>query len=242
MKIKQVKITDLKPYQNNARTHSPKHVEEIARSIKVFGFTNPVLVDQNNMIIAGHGRVMAAKELGMEEVPTLCIDYLSDAEKRAYILADNKLAEKAGWDKEILAIELQELMVIEEDFDITLTGFETPEIDLILDLDSDTVDEEVDLPVEVPKVCQKGDLRQLGEHKLYIGDSLFEESYRKLLLNEVVDMVFTDPPYNVKIEGNVAMKGVNSRKEFEEFAYASGEMSREEFMDFLDKAFSNVTE
>lgn len=95
MKIKQVKITDLKPYKNNARTHSPKQVEEIERGIKVFGFTNPVLIDQNNMIIAGHGRVMGAKELGIEEVPTLCIDYLSGAEKRAYILADNKLAEKA---------------------------------------------------------------------------------------------------------------------------------------------------
>ncbi|MGL4562709.1 MAG: site-specific DNA-methyltransferase [Brevinema sp.] len=241
MKVQQIKIGDLKPYSRNARTHSPKQVEEIARSIKVFGFTNPVLIDQNNMIIAGHGRVMAAKELGMEEVPTLCIDYLSDAEKRAYILADNKLAEKAGWDKEILAIELQELMVIEDDFDITLTGFETPEIDLILELDSDNVDEEIDLPVEAPKVCQKGDLWQLGEHKLYIGDSLFEESYRKLLGDELVDMVFTDPPYNVKIEGNVAMKGVNSRKEFGEFAYASGEMSRKEFTDFLEKALSNVT-
>ncbi|MGL4676631.1 MAG: site-specific DNA-methyltransferase [Brevinema sp.] len=241
MKVQQIKIGDLKPYSRNARTHSPKQVEEIARSIKVFGFTNPVLIDQNNMIIAGHGRVMAAKELGMEEVPTLCIDYLSDAEKRAYILADNKLAEKAGWDKEILAIELQELMVIEDDFDITLTGFETPEIDLILELDSDNVDEEIDLPMEAPKVCQKGDLWQLGEHKLYIGDSLFEESYRKLLGDELVDMVFTDPPYNVKIEGNVAMKGVNSRKEFGEFAYASGEMSRKEFTDFLEKALSNVT-
>lgn len=216
-------------------------MEEIARSIKVFGFTNPVLIDQKNMIIAGHGRVMGAKELGMEEVPTIRIEHLSESEKRAYILADNKLAEKAGWDKEILAIELQELMVIEEDFDITLTGFETPEIDLILDIDNNDVDEEIDIPSDVPKVCQKGDLWLLGEHKLYIGDSLFEESYQKLLGDEVVDMVFTDPPYNVKIEGNVAMKGVNSRKEFGEFAYASGEMSKKEFMDFLEKAFGNIT-
>ena len=218
MEIKQVKIVDLKPYDKNARTHSPKQVEEIARSIKVFGFTNPVLIDQKNMIIAGHGRVMGAKELGMTEVPVIRIEYLSEAEKRAYILADNKLAEKAGWDKEILAIELQELMIIEDDFDITLTGFETPEIDLILDLDNAT-DEELDsLPNNVPEVCQKGDLWQLGDHKLYIGDSLIEDSYKKLLGNEIADMVFTDPPYNVKIEGNVAMKGVNSRKEFREFA------------------------
>jgi len=140
MKIKQVKIRDLKPYQNNARTHSPKQVEEIARSIKVFGFTNPVLIDQKNMIIAGHGRVMGAKELGMEEVPTIRIEHLSESEKRAYILADNKLAEKAGWDKDILAIELQELLVIEEDFDVTLTGFETPEIDLILDIDNNDIE------------------------------------------------------------------------------------------------------
>ena len=241
MEIKQVKIVDLKPYDKNARTHSPKQVEEIARSIKVFGFTNPVLIDQKNMIIAGHGRVMGAKELGMTEVPIIRIEYLSEAEKRAYILADNKLAEKAGWDKEILAVELQELMIIEDDFDITLTGFETPEIDLILDLDNAT-DEELDsLPNNVPEVCQKGDLWQLGDHKLYIGDSLIEDSYKKLLGNEIADMVFTDPPYNVKIEGNVAMKGVNSRKEFREFAYASGEMSREEFMNFLEKSLGNIT-
>ncbi|MGL5254208.1 MAG: ParB/Srx family N-terminal domain-containing protein [Brevinema sp.] len=122
-KLEKVRVEELKPYAKNARVHSPKQVTEIARSIRVFGFTNPVLVDQNNMIIAGHGRVMAAKELGLEEVPVIRIEYLSEAEKRAYILADNKLAEKAGWDKEILAIELQELLVIEEDFDITLTGF-----------------------------------------------------------------------------------------------------------------------
>ncbi|MGL4561708.1 MAG: ParB N-terminal domain-containing protein [Brevinema sp.] len=203
MKIQQMKIEELKPYSRNARTHSPKQVEEIARSIKVFGFTNPVLIDQNNMIIAGHGRIMVAKVLGMEEVPTIRIEHLSESEKRAYILADNKLSEKSGWDKEILAIELQELMVIEDDFDITLTGFETPEIDLILDIDNNDMDEEIDIPTEDPEICQKGDLWQLGDHKLYIGDSLFEESYRKLLKNEIVDMVFTDPPYNVKIEGNV---------------------------------------
>jgi len=241
MRIKQVKIADLKPYSRNARTHSPKQVEEIARSIKVFGFTNPVLIDQNNMIIAGHGRVMGAKELGMEEVPTIRIEHLSESEKRAYILADNKLAEKSGWDKEILAIELQELMVIEDDFDITLTGFETPEIDLILDIDNEDIESDESIPDNVPQICQKGDLWLLGDHKLYIGDSMFEESYQKLLGNEVVDMVFTDPPYNVKIEGNVAMKGVNSRKDFAEFAYASGEMSRKEFMDFLEKALDNVT-
>jgi len=154
----------------------------------------------------------------MEEVPTIRIEHLGESEKKAYILADNKLAEKAGWDKEILAIELQELMVIEDDFDITLTGFETPEIDLILDTDNNDVDEEIDIPSDVLHVCQKGDLWLLGEHKLYIGDSLFEDSYQKLLGDEVVDMVFTDPPYNVKIESNVAMKGVNSRKDFEEFA------------------------
>lgn len=132
-KVEEIAVDLLIPYKNNARTHSPKQVEEITRSIKVYGFTSPVLADEHNVILAGHGRVMAAKLLGMEKVPVLRIENLTAAEKKAYILADNKLAEKAGWDRDLLAIEFQELMKIDVDFDLTLTGFETPEIDIILD-------------------------------------------------------------------------------------------------------------
>ncbi|MBA4174913.1 MAG: DNA methylase N-4, partial [Hyphomicrobium sp.] len=124
---------DLKPYALNARTHSPKQIAEIAASIRAFGFNNPVLIDKDGGIVAGHGRVEAAKLLGLATVPTIRLEHLTEAKKRAYILADNKLAEKAGWDREILAIELQHLMSIEVDFDITATGFELPEIDVLID-------------------------------------------------------------------------------------------------------------
>lgn len=132
-KILSVPLDQLKPYGNNARTHSPRQISQIARSIKDFGFNNPILVDAGGAVIAGHGRLLAARELGLKEVPVISLEHLSDAEKRAYILADNKLAEKAGWDREILQIELEALF--ELDFDLTLTGFETPEIDLLLNVD-----------------------------------------------------------------------------------------------------------
>jgi ParB-like chromosome segregation protein Spo0J len=130
-KITQARIRDLLPNTNNARTHSVRQIEQIARSIERFGFNNPVLIDTDNHILAGHGRLAAAERLGLASVPTLKIEHLTDAEKRAYVLADNRLAEKAGWDEEILAIELQGL--IDLDFDVELTGFETGELDVLLD-------------------------------------------------------------------------------------------------------------
>lgn len=155
-----------KPYTRNARTHSPKQISEIAASIKAFGFNNPVLIDKNGGIVAGHGRVEAAKQLGLLTVPTIRLEHLSDAQKRAYILADNKLAEKAGWDREILAIELQNLMEINLDFDIAVTGFEFPEIDVLIEeletkpAKADPADE---VPVvDGPVVTRPGDLWQIG--------------------------------------------------------------------------------
>ena len=130
--MKIVKIADLKPYPKNARTHSPKQIRQIAKSIKSFGFTNPVLVDKDNCILAGHGRVEAAKLAGLTEVPAVVISHLTPAQKKAYILADNRLAELSGWNKDILKIELEELQRIDCDFDLTLTGFEAPEIDVLL--------------------------------------------------------------------------------------------------------------
>lgn len=241
LNIKYEDVGKLKPYANNARVHSKKQVTQIARSIKAFGFNNPVLIDSKKTVIAGHGRVLAAKELSMDKVPTICLDHMSDSEKKAYILADNKLAEKAGWDKEVLKIELQNLINFDTEFDLTLTGFETPEIDLIINESvnikkSDPADE---LPEEsiIPKRAKFGDLWKLGNHYLYCGDSLKEESFKFLLGDKKADLIFTDPPYNVAIDGHVCGTGKIKHKEF---AYASGEMSESEFTEFLKKSFKHL--
>ena len=222
-------VSRLTPYKNNARTHSKKQIKQIASSIKRFGFNNPVLVDDAGEIIAGHGRVEAAKLLGLVGVPTLRLFHLSPAEKRAYILADNRLAEKAGWDREILAIELQGL--IDLDFEVEITGFETPEIDILLDQDAESNGNvsgpEDDVPV-LPAgraVARPGDLWALGPHRLLCGNALDASAYDALLTGERADMVFTDPPYNVPIDGHVSGLG---RVRHREFAMASGEMSEAE--------------
>ncbi len=223
-------LQTLRPHQHNARTHSKRQIEQIAQSIERFGFLNPVLIDASGAIIAGHGRVEAAKLLGLSRVPTLRIEHLSDAEKRAYILADNKLAEKAGWDREILAVELQAL--VDMDFEIERTGFEMAEVDFILDeateikqaplLPEDAVPE---LSAESP-VAKRGDLWLLGAHRLYCGDARDERAYDALMKGTKADFVFTDPPYNVPIDGHVSGLG---RIRHREFAMASGEMSQAEF-------------
>lgn len=169
-------VASLKPYARNPRTHSNKQIRQIAESIRFFGFNNPVLIDRNDEIIAGHGRVAAAKLRGLESVPTIRLEHLSDAEKRAYILADNKLAEEAGWDREMLAIELQNLIEMETEFSITATGFEIAEIDaLIKVLDEDEAAEteqpSSDLDPEAPAVSFLGDLWRLGQHRLLCGDA-----------------------------------------------------------------------
>ena len=185
----------LKPYGRNARTHSPKQIAEIAASIKAFGFNNPVLIDKDDGIVAGHGRVEAAKLLGLATVPTIRLEHLTEVQKRAYILADNKLAEKAGWDREILAIELQHLMQIEVDFDISVTGFEMPEIDVLIEeletkpAKADPADE---VPtVDGPAVTRLGDIWQIGPHRLICGDATVPEIYARLLDGETAQMVFT---------------------------------------------------
>ena len=230
----------LRPYTGNARTHSPKQVRQIADSIRRFGFVNPVLIDAEGEIIAGHGRVLAAELLGLKDVPVLAVTHLTPAEKRAYILADNRLAEKAGWDKEILAIELQAL--IDFDFEVDLTGFELAEIDLILDEDRarrlQTEPEAADLVPPVPPgppITQSGDLWQLGAHRLICGDALDPEALSKLLGTDEVDLIFTDPPYNVAIDGHVGGLG---KVKHREFAFASGEMSPSEFTSFLREALA----
>ncbi|MCL1973137.1 MAG: site-specific DNA-methyltransferase [Endomicrobia bacterium] len=240
MKIKKVAVELLKPYKNNARVHNDRQINLIARSIKQFGFTNPILIDKNNRVIAGHGRLLAAKKLGLSEIPTISIDHLSETEKQAYIIADNKLAEKAGWDNDILAIELQNIIDFDKDFDLTLTGLETPEIDLILHeattQEQDTVDE---IPHKAPKLVEYGDIWQLGDHRLICGDSLKKSTYDELLGNLKADIVVADAPYNLKVNGVVSGKGKIKRKEF---AMASGEMSSSQFTEFLHKTFTHLKE
>jgi hypothetical protein len=191
-----IPVDRLTPYPGNARKHSRKQIREVAKSIERFGFTNPVLIDDDAQIIAGHGRVEAAKLLGMKSVPTLRLSHLSAADKRAYIIADNRLAEKAGWDRELLAIELQAL--IDLDFDIELTGFETSAVDIILEDAQEATgktagpEDKVPDPLPGPAVSQPGDLWILGNHRLVCGDARNDEAYQRLMRSEKATFAFTD--------------------------------------------------
>lgn len=232
-------VADLKPAERNPRTHSDKQISQIADSIREFGCINPILVDADNKIVAGHGRVAAAKKLGLTEVPTTRIDHLTPAQLRAYAIADNKLAQNAGWDQELLALEFEYIAELDIDFDLTLTGFEVPEIDILLtDLgsaDSDSVDEIPETDPGEPVVTRPGDLWQIGSHRVLCGDATESASYSLLLGGCKAQIVFTDPPYNVPIQGHVS--GLGSVKH-REFKMASGEMSEEAFIEFLRATFS----
>lgn len=242
IQIIEQEISALRPYKRNARTHSKKQVKQIAASIERFGFTNPVLVTDDGEIIAGHGRVEAAKTLGWKRVPTIALSHLSDAERRAYVLADNKLALNAGWDREILAIELQGLVDLQ--FDVELTGFSLAEIDLVLDEAGEGDPEGNDAPEDLvpvvsgPAVTRIGDVWELGRHKLLCGDTRNADAMDNVMSGERADLVFTDPPYNVAIDGNVC--GLGSVKH-REFAFASGEMSEAQFTTFLTDTLSNIS-
>ena len=202
--IKKISVSDLIPYANNSRTHSDEQVLQIASSIKEFGFINPVIVDGENGIIAGHGRVMAAKKLGLMDVPCVDASHLSEAQKKAYIIADNKLALNAGWDDDILRIELD--MLTELDFDLSLTGFSDEELQAICQVEEitpeyeDDADGEVIEPPPEPKT-KEGDVWILGKHRLMCGDSTSIDALEKLCNDHLVDMWLTDPPYNVAYEG-----------------------------------------
>ena len=232
-----VDIDKLIPYRGNARLHCEAQVEKIARSIKTFGFTNPLLIDENNVVLAGHGRLAAAQKLGLLQVPVIRLNHLSEKEKKAYVLADNRLAEKASWDQAQLTVELKGLSV-GTDFDLSLTGFETPETDLILYGQGPADKSEVlDDSVCVPRRVQRGDVWMLGKHKLLCGNALDPASLSLLLGEEKADIVLTDPPYNVKIAGHVCGNG---RVKHPEFAMASGEMNESEFQHFLVRIFHNL--
>ena len=229
--------TTLRPCARNARTHSKKQVQQIARSIERFGFTNPVLISDEKEIIAGHGRVEAAKLLGLKSVPVLRLSHLTAEERRAYVIADNKLALNAGWDQEILAIELQALVDLE--FDVTLTGFSLAEVDLVLDgaaesdPDGKAGPEDEIPPPAASVVSQPGDLWLAGRHKVFCGDARKPVDYSRLLGSARCTLVFTDPPYNVPIDGHVCG---SRRVRHREFAMGAGEMSASAFTGFLGES------
>jgi DNA modification methylase len=233
----------LRPWANNARTHSKKQLRQIAESIKTFGFANPVMIDQTGTILAGHGRVEAAKSLGMETVLCLRIEHMTEDQKRAYVIADNKLALNAGWDEELLAQELQGLLARENiGFDIGVIGFEVAEIDNLVEglTPEEPGNPEDDiLPNTAPRRVHPGDIWQLGAHRLICGDALDPRVLDDLIEGELARMVFADAPYNVKIDGLVGGLGKTKHREF---ATASGEMTEAEFTAFLTKALQNMAD
>ena len=236
-RIETVTLKDLKPNPRNARTHSKRQIKLIADSLKTFGFVNPVVIDEDGMIVAGHGRVAAAKRIGMTEVPALRIEHLSDDEKRAYVLADNQLAARAGWDPDILAIELQHLIEIAVEFDVTATGFEMPQIDLLIERAKAPKREDEVQPIDRAgaAVTRRGDLWRLGPHGILCADALKMASYATLMGEELATIVFADPPYNVKIAGFVSQSPHLAHREF---AMAVGEMTEDEFIAFLKSAMA----
>jgi DNA modification methylase len=218
----------LKPDPRNARTHPKRQIEQLVRSIQEFGFTNPILIDEADVLIAGHGRLRAARELGLTEVPTITLEGLSEAQKKALRLADNKIALNAGWDLEILKLELEDIGTVDVDFDLSLTGFSSGEIDVVLKAANDP-DDEVIPAVPIEPRTKPGDVWALGDHRLGCGDGRDIDFLRRVVgEGNSIDAAFLDPPYNVKINGHA-----NAAGRHREFAMASGEMSTGEFRTFL---------
>lgn len=225
MKIEQIETGKLIPYARNSRTHDEAQVGQIAGSIREFGFTNPVLIDADNGIIAGHGRVLAAQTLSMDKVPCIKLDHLSEAQRKAYIIADNKLALNAGWDEALLALELTELQDMK--INLGLTGFSEGEIaDLLFEINEGETDEDEVPEAQENPITALGDIWTLGRHRLMCGDSTCVEAVGKLMDGEMADMVWTDPPYNVAYEGGTGMTIQND------------DMSNDAFLSFLTDAFT----
>ena len=225
--MKMVSINKLVPYVNNARTHSKEQIAKLRGSLREFGFINPVIIDKDYGIIAGHGRVLAAKEENMAQVPCVLVDYLTAAQKKAYILADNRFAMDAGWDEEMLRVEIESLQG--EDFDISLTGFDEKELADLFGAGSDAKEDDFDVDAELQKPCfsRNGDIWHLGKHRVICGDSTLPETYQRLLGDTKANLVCTDPPYLVNLES------------------ASGKIKNDDLSDeegykFLHKAFSSM--
>ena len=234
-------LASLRANPRNARTHTKAQLRQIADSIRAFGFLNPIILDDEGVVLAGHARLAAASSAGLQVVPTVRASGLTEAQKRAYVLADNKLAEKAGWDRGLLSAELGELALLlpQIDLDLTLTGFEPPEIDAIFtDRGPAKADPVEDLPVVPGSVCsQHGDLWCLGPHRLLCGDARSAGDVDRLMAGRQARMTFTDPPFNVPVVGHVRGRG---RAKHREFAFASGEMSGSQYRAFLQECLGHV--
>lgn len=225
-----VAVSKLIPYVNNARTHSAEQVMKLRSSLREFGFINPVIIDRDYNVIAGHGRIMAAKEEGIKEVPCVFVDYLTEAQKKAYILADNRMAMDAGWDEELLRIEIESLQGA--DFDIGLTGFDENDLaDLFGNDDtSDVKDDDYDLSAALEKATfvEKGDIWTVGRHRLMCGDATSSEDVDALMEGKKANLVITDPPYNVAFESSDGLSIKNDK------------MANDKFYEFLLSAFKNM--
>ena len=230
--MKMVSISKLIPYVNNARTHSQEQVNKLRGSLREFGFINPVIIDSDFNVIAGHGRLMAAKEEGIEEVPCVLVDYLTEAQKKAYILADNRYAQDAGWDEELLRLEIESLEGM--DFDVSLTGFDDQEIaDLFADGESTGAeDDDFDLSDALEKAAfvERGDVWQVGRHRLMCGDATSPEDVATLMDGKKANLIITDPPYNVAFESSDGLSIKNDK------------MENDKFYEFLLAAFKNMAE
>ncbi len=227
--MKLVPIDRLVPYINNARTHSPEQINKLRSSLREFGFINPVIIDRDYGVIAGHGRILAAKEEGITEVPCVFADYLTEAQKKAYIIADNRMAMDAGWDEELLRVEIEALQA--EAFDVSLTGFDPNEIDDLFkeNLKDGLHDDDFDIEAELkkPTFTKAGDVWALGRHRLVCGDSTKKETYDILMDGKKANLVLTDPPYNVNYEGTAGK-------------IKNDHMANDAFYQFLLDAFTNM--
>lgn len=234
--IENIEIGLLQPYAKNARKHNSRQISQLANGIKEFGFLVPILIDDANTVLAGHARLQAAKKLGLANVPCIRVAHLSEAQKKAFIIADNRLAELASWDREMLKVELEDLVVL--GFNVELTAYTTGEVDLILEmsLPSTLEDSLPDMP-DGPPTSRPGDIWLLGKHRVLCGDALQQTSYAALMAGAKAQMGFTDPPYNVEIDGHVCGSGKIKHREF---AMASGEMSAGEFTTFLRTFMENM--
>lgn len=223
-----VSIDKLIPYVNNARTHSPEQINKLRASLREFGFINPVIIDKAFNIIAGHGRVLAARAEGIQEIPCVLVDYLTEAQKKAYILADNRMAMDAGWDEELLKVELESLEG--EAFDLSLTGFDEKELADLFKEDSEIQDDNYDLTAALEKASfvEKGDRWIVGRHVLYCGDATNEEDVNKLMEDKKANLILTDPPYGVSFCSSAGLKIQNDS------------LKNEDFYNFLLKAFKNM--
>ena len=236
-----VAIAQVRPNPRNARTHSKKQICQIAASVTSFGFTSPILIDEDGVLLAGHGRLEAAKLIGAKEIPTIIVTGLSAGKKRALALADNRIAQNAGWDREKLALELESLpeVLALDHIDLTITGFETAEIDALhVDLEEDNISSEDDVESfpKGPAITQLGDLWLLNKHRLLCGDLRSPTTLATLMGADNANMAFLDPPYNVSVRSVVG----RGRIKHEEFAMASGEMSAESFAKFLKETLSQA--